>query len=132
MAQLIINEARLAWSQNRQATTEQAVGLIDKALALDENDPNAHAVLNSIHLNNMEHDRAIAEAERAIALGPGDPDILRWVAFTWASTGDPERAIVQMKEALRLTPNYPIGYLRTLGVAYCTAGQYETTLNIAL
>ena len=132
MAILYINEARRAWGQNRQATTDRAVELIDKALALDENDPWAHAALSFVHLNNMEHDRAIAEAERAIALSPSDPEILLFVAMTWVYTGDPEYAIVLIKEAIRLNPNYPIRYMRIVAAAYRTIGQYETTLKIAL
>jgi adenylate cyclase len=130
-ASTFVQEARQAWSEARQQTTELAGELVRKALELDESHPGAHALLAFVQLHNREHEQALAEAERAEALSPNDPDTLVLCALVRLYSGNAEGAIADVKKAMRLCPICPPSYFTILGVANRTAGQYEEAVVAA-
>jgi adenylate cyclase len=63
-------DARHGWSESREESLLRAVELAKKAQALDNSDPNIHALWGTIYLLQRRYDLAIAEGERSVALGP--------------------------------------------------------------
>ena len=103
------------WSQDPQIL-ERAFELAQKAVALDDSLPLAHAALGQVYLWKKQHDQAIAEAERAIALDPNDADGYAWLGAILNFAGRPEEAIGLIEKAMRLNPHYPPLYLFVLGM----------------
>jgi adenylate cyclase len=117
------------WSPDRTQSFDQALELLQKAIALDDSLPLAHQLLSGVYVwEKKQHDRAIAEAERAVALDPNNADgyVNLGSALTWA--GRAEEGIGLMEKAMRLNPRYPPMYLQGLNFAYRLAGRYEEAI----
>ena len=56
------------------AALEPALQLARRAVELDPNLPEGHAVLGFVFISNHQHDASVAEFERAIALNPNYAD----------------------------------------------------------
>ncbi len=94
---------------------EAAVEVAERAVALDDSLPLAHARLGWAYFANQRHEEATAAGRRAVALGPNDAEshaqlgnILNW-------SGKPKEGIAFIKKAMRLNPHYPFYYLFYLG-----------------
>jgi tetratricopeptide (TPR) repeat protein len=114
---------------------EQALTLLQQALALDDSLPAAHSLVGCIYAMQQQYDQAIAEGERAIVLDPNNADSYHWQTHILNWAGRPEEAIRRMEQAMRLNPHPPPLYLFQLGWAYRLAGRYAeaiTTLREAL
>ena len=70
-----------------------------------------------MHIDWMQHEKAIAEAERAIALDPNDPNSYLAMASALIYSGEAKEAFDFVKKAMRLDPQYPAYYLFVLGLA---------------
>ena len=125
-------EAWLGFSETPDVSIEAAAKHAQKALALDDTQPDVHALLGDIYLLQGQHGKAIAEGRRAIALGPNHALSHELLAMTMTFAGKSEEAIILAKKAMRLTPYYPAWYLDTLGSAYNSAGRYEEALTAYL
>ncbi|NIQ37658.1 MAG: tetratricopeptide repeat protein [Proteobacteria bacterium] len=122
-----LREWFLGWSQNPQ-TLQQALGLAEKAIELDESIPEAHCLLSNIYLWKKQHDRAIAVAKRSIQLSPSYADAIAGLGGILSFTGRPEETIGLVKRAMRLNPMYPVWYLWNLGHAYFLTGQRKEAI----
>jgi adenylate cyclase len=130
-----LSASRYGWSESAPHSLQQAADLARKALDLDENCADAHALLGYHQLLALDHDRAIAAGERSVALNPNHADNVANLACSYAVSGRPGDAIVAMRRAMRLFPNYPAWYLNILGYAQYQCGEYEEAervLRIAL
>src|SRR5712692_1593368 len=94
------------WSADPQ-TLERALALAQKALALDDSLPGAHALLSGVYYFKQQYDPAIAEGERAIALDPNNADSYAEQADALNPAGRPEEALKMTEQAMRLNPHYP-------------------------
>jgi len=138
-AYAVLSRARLhewvfQWSQNPQ-TLAQGFALAQRAAALDDSLPLAHAMLGLAYVAQKQHDQAIAEGERAITLDPNYADGYVWLGGIFIFAGRSAEAIGLVEKALRLNPHDPFFYLSVLGCAYHLLGRYEeaiTTLQRAL
>ena len=97
---------------------EAAVKAAERAVALDDSLPLAHARLGWAYFAARRHKEGIAEGRRAVALGPNDAESHAQLGNLMNWTGNPEKGIGFIKKAMRLNPNYPYYYLFYLGHSY--------------
>jgi adenylate cyclase len=118
-------DANFGFSESPAESFKRAVELARKAVALDDTQPNVHALLGAIHLFQRQYEKAIAEGERSIALGPNDATSHVLLANTMYYAGRFEEAITLAKKAMRLAPYHQAWYLGILAQSYRMAGRYE-------
>ena len=82
----------LRWSADPQ-TLERMFEMAQKAVALDDSLPGAHAVLSNVYTSEQQYDQAITEGERAIALDPNYADSYAVQAAMLNLAGRPEEAL---------------------------------------
>ena len=73
LANVYINYYWFDSSKSPQESIEKAKELLQKTLAMDEDNADAHGNLSIVYLQKREYDKAIAEGERAVTLDPGSP-----------------------------------------------------------
>ena len=124
-----LNDWQFGWSESRQESLERAFELAQKAVILDDSDPQAHGALGEIYLWKKDYERAVAESENAIALNPNNADRHVGLADTLIWVGRPEEAVAHVEEATRLNPSYPFNYSWVLGHAYFVMERYEEAVS---
>jgi adenylate cyclase len=109
---------------------EAALAAADRAVALDDSLPIAHARRGWALFAARRHADAIAAGKRAVTLGPSDAEshvqlgnILNW-------TGRPEEGIAYIEKAMRLNPHYPFYYLFYLGHSHYLLGNREKAIAL--
>jgi tetratricopeptide (TPR) repeat protein len=122
-------DARHGWSQSREESLLRAVEFAKKALALDDSDPDIHALWGTIYLLQRRYDLAIAKGQRSVALGPNQalPHVL--LATNLYQTGRYKEALPLLRKAMRLDPYYPTIYLELLGSIYLYMEEYEKAVD---
>jgi adenylate cyclase len=113
---------------SKPPSIEQAVELAQKAISLDESNPDGYVLLSSIYMLKRQYERAIAEAERAIALDPNGANGHSSLGVMLAMVGRPQEAIAPLEKAIRINPMAPPIYFRRLGIAYRDTGRYEEAI----
>ena len=86
-------DATNGWTEARSESFQRAAELAEKARALDDSDPDVHALLGSLFLSRRQHEQAIAAGEKAVALGPNHADSHALLAMTKFYAGRPEEAV---------------------------------------
>ncbi len=116
------------WSQDPQ-TLEQALAMGQRAVALDDALPMAHARLGMIYAVRKQYEQALAESARAVALNPNDADSYTRQAETLNTLGRPEEALQAVEHALRLNPRGSGPQLINLGHAYLLLGRSSEAIS---
>jgi adenylate cyclase len=107
----------------------KATEAIRKALSLDANNSDAHALAGWIFSMRKEHEKAIAEAKNAIMLNPNNAGAYCGLGFALILSDQPVEAIGALKKAIRLNPIPPAYYFGHLGWAYRISNQYEQAIE---
>src|SRR5262245_51739523 len=105
---------------------DEAHRLARKAIQLDPNLPEAHAVLAAVLTWKRHHDASLIEIERAITLNPNYMDWQFGLAFILA--GHSRRAVELLRAQMRLDPFYLPVTSATLGVAHYMLKEYAQAL----
>ncbi len=130
-----LSASRYGWSDSAPKSLQLAAELARRALELDEQCADAHALLGYHHLLSQAHDQAIAAGERAVALNPNHADNVANLGCSYTVSGRHGEAIAAIRRAMRLSPIYPAWYLNILGYAHYHRGEYaeaEGVLRLAL
>jgi Flp pilus assembly protein TadD len=107
-----------------QGLLPQAEHALRTALAIEPQDPAAHAALAILLDLSDRHDEALTHHELAVKLDPGDADYRNNLGFSYLSAGDATDAIRPLEQALALDPSLPEAYAN-LGFAYGRAGRLD-------
>ncbi len=99
------------------------------ALELEEDYPNALALLGFVHQLKGEHDRAVELTERAVALAPNNAENAAEFARVLTFAGKPDEAVEMFNRAIRLSPIYPAWYLVGLGACYYSMNELDLAIG---
>jgi adenylate cyclase len=122
-------DAYRGWSKDPAQSLKRTGKLAQKALSLDDNNPDAHSMLGWVHSLEGQFEKAIAEGERAVALNPNGADIALGAAMIFVFCGRPNDAISLGKRAMRLNPIPPAFYFNILGASYRESKLYEESIS---
>ncbi|MCV9966874.1 adenylate/guanylate cyclase domain-containing protein [Pararhizobium sp. BT-229] len=114
------------WEASNRAGLEAA----ERAVELDPNDAEAHAVLGHMLGLRGEFDRAKTELDIALRLNPGSFGIITSYVGWASGFGEPKRGAELADRAIRLNPNYKPWASNPLRYAYFHAGRYEDALKV--
>jgi len=115
-------------SKSPKESIRKAIGLMKKAIALDDTLAEPHALLGYLYSMTKRYDMGIAEAEKGVALNPNSADAHMRLGKTLSFAGRWEESIPEYKKALRLNPVPPNIYLYSLGLSYAITGQYDEAI----
>ncbi|MDH4241172.1 MAG: adenylate/guanylate cyclase domain-containing protein, partial [Phycisphaerae bacterium] len=112
-------------SKSPKESIGKAIELVQKAIALDNTNADAHSALGFLYSMTREHDKALAQAEKAVSLNPNSAVAHFLVGKTLSFASRWEESIPEYKKAIRLNPIPPNSHLWSLGLSYAYTGQYE-------
>jgi adenylate cyclase len=82
----------LQWTSDPHAL-DRAFQMAQKAVALDDSLPLAHALLGRLYVYRWQYDQAVAECERAVELGPSSARAYDMLAQTLLRARQPAESI---------------------------------------
>jgi len=127
-----VAECHLALAESGQdsygGSVSNAKALLDRAIDLNPDLPEAHAALSGMLFDTDDMPRAEAEARKALELNPNLTEPYRCLFELAALKGDQEGMVRQIETAYRLDPLTP-HYIWLVGEAYLYAGRYQEALE---
>lgn len=124
------SDARHGWTEaTRETSLLKSEAYVQRTLAIDADNPDAHRAKSGILLLRSEFEEASIAARKAVKHGPSMADVLAFSAFVLASCGRAVEAIGHAEKAIALSPNHPAWYFGVLGNAYRLAGRRDAALK---
>jgi adenylate cyclase len=131
LAELTYMESVLSnWGKEGKDDCAEALSYAQKALDLDDQDANGHAVMGWVHMVRREFSKAVRYWDLAVSLNPNDADIMMWRATTLAFLGEAEKGVEAAKLAMRLNPLHPDWYLSDYAVVLFFCRRFEEMLAV--
>ena len=116
-------------SKSPKESIGKAIGLVQKAIALDDTNVDAQSLLAFLYSMTRQYDKSIVQAEKALALNPNSAFAHFFVGKTLFFAGRLEESIPEYKKAIRLNPIPPSNHLWSLGLSYAFTGQYDEAIK---
>jgi tetratricopeptide (TPR) repeat protein len=117
-------------SQNPAADLKRASQLAQRALALDDSNSRALALVSWIDGSEGRLDQAIADGQRAVALNPNYAGGYWVLGSVQLGEGKPEEAISLYQRAIRLDPKSESAYAGVLGTAKLFVERYQEAVPL--
>lgn len=121
-------DAMNGWSEDRQASLEQALAYAQEALSKNDTLPVAYFVTGLVYRETGQYQQAKREAEKALAYDPNYANAYLLLATLLYYTGQAEAGLEKVKLAMRLNPHHPYNYPFHLGQAYFILERYEEAI----
>jgi len=115
------------WAENADESFELFAAAAERAVALDDADPQAQGGIGWLHLFRRQYDKARLHFEKAVSLNPNDPDLAMNMAFYVMYGGNPDSALQHLDRAKKLNPFGRDGYVR--GMAHYSARDYSEAIS---
>jgi adenylate cyclase len=119
----------LGLGKSPRESIEKGIEFTQKALAIDDSESTAQALLSHFYCLKREYDKSIAEGERAVALDPGGADVNLVYGISLNYGGRSEEAIPVLQKAIRLNPLGETGNFLHLAIAYRVTGRFEEAVS---
>jgi len=116
------------WSEYDSTTLDRAIQLEQQAIALDDGNARAHAILGRLYVYKRQFEKAVAEGERSIELAPNSAVNNWWLSAILNRSGKPAESISFAEKAARLDPRNRDFYGFDIGLAYLVMGRYEEAI----
>jgi adenylate cyclase len=117
-------------SSGRSQAFDQAYQLAQKAIVLNDSEPQAYMLLGNIDLSRRRYDQAIGEGQRAVALAPNLTDGYFWLSRILIYSGRPMEAVVAAEKGVRLNPRHQEYCLMQVATAYLSMGRFKEARSI--
>jgi TolB-like protein/Tfp pilus assembly protein PilF len=133
-AELARNRLSRHWfvSPLAPAELEEVKSLIDRALALAPNSPEAHFALGLFfYWGHRQYENALAEFNRTLELQPNNADARAYCAWVYRRRGEWERSLADSQQAEELDPrdaSPPLSTTWEIG-AYIQSGSFSEALE---
>jgi adenylate cyclase len=114
---------------DRETALKKSEAYVERALAIDADNPDAYRALTGILLMKSRFDEAAAAAHKTFTLAPNLPDVLVFAGFVVACCSRAAEGIGYIEKAVALSPNHPAWYLGVLGNSYRLAGRNEEAIR---
>ena len=118
------------WSGNPLADLKLASELAQKALALDDTNSSALALLCDSDWMQLRYDQAVADGERAVAVNPNYAQGYQVLSDALLNAGRPQEAVRAAQKAMRLDPAHADFWGYDLGMAYAEMGRSDAAIPI--
>jgi adenylate cyclase len=123
-------DALFRWSKNPGGDLKHSSELAHNALALDDSNSSALALMSQIDWMQRQFARAVAEGERAVAINPNDPNCYEALSDALINSDKFEEAAGAAKTAMRLDPAHQDLYAFFVGSPYVFMGRYEDAIAL--
>jgi tetratricopeptide (TPR) repeat protein len=125
LAIINIGEFWVGTSKSQEQSLSDATEFLQKAIALDDSNAEAHSRLAFVYTFSEQKEKALEQAKKAVALDPNSSTAHYGMGKVLAFDFRNEEAIPEYKKAIRLNPFPPDSYFWSLGLAFADTGQYE-------
>jgi TolB-like protein/Tfp pilus assembly protein PilF len=123
-------ESNWGWTADMADSLDRAREYAQKALAIEPDNPDAHALFGQIHLVRGDHAKAIAMTKKAVNLAPGDSRMNGLLGNVLIDAGRIREGIQRMRLAIRLCPNPLPWYLLVLGAGLHLANENPEAIDM--
>ena len=113
------------WAEIPEQSLHAGLEIAERAVHLDDAEPQAHGALAIALFFHRELDRALAEARRCLALAPNSADGHLVIARILTYAGDGGSAVNNINAYMRLDPFYRDLTLHFLAEAQVSVGQFD-------
>ena len=124
-----VNDYINGWAEVPERSLQIGLEIAERAVQLDEAEPQGHYVLAVALGFNRQTDRGLAEARRSVALAPSFAQGHHSIARFLTLSGDPAGAISTLDAYMRLDPLYPDMALHFLAEARFSLGQFDEAVT---
>jgi adenylate cyclase len=127
-------DAILGFSSDRDGSLAEARRAAERAVAIDDRDWLAHAILGIILVwTERRFERALEHEERATMLNPSSTWARAFLSCVLEFGGAPEKAIPELEAALRLDPHSPFAtfFNADLAIAHFVQGRFDDAIEYA-
>jgi adenylate cyclase len=121
----------LGTTKPRKMLLKQSIENVQKAISIDDNFADAHALLGFLYTMIRQHEKGIAVAEAALDLNPNSAEANSYLGLTLNYAGRHEEAIKIYNKAIRLSPIPSANTLFYLCVACRDCGRYKEGISAA-
>jgi adenylate cyclase len=125
IAATYLNDYANGWAEAADEPLTTGLEIAERAVQLDESDPQAHEVLAIALFFHRKLDGALAEAKRCLALAPSSSGGHLVNARILTCNGDPASAIKMIDASMRLDPLYRGLALHFLAEAQVSLGHFN-------
>lgn len=116
------------WASDGMQSYAKAVDWGHKAIRLNDDVGEAHAMVANALLAMEKHGEAVAEARKALAVSPNDAQSIAYSAWALATSGHAPEAVDSMQRAMRLDPIPPSWYYGALGDSFLFSQRLQEAL----
>jgi len=118
------------WRDESGELLHQSRDFAEKAVTLNQTDPDGHNALACAYLWLREHDKAITEYKRTIALEPNNARAHVEIGWVLHYAGRSAEAPEPITRGMRLDPQYPDAYLHILAQVYFRLDRFEEAAGL--
>jgi adenylate cyclase len=129
LARAYFMDVLLGSSNSPKESLAKALELAQKAVAMDEFNPNNYDTLGYVFSLMRKQDQALVEFEKASELCPSCSDPYMYIGYIQYCMDETDKAIASLQTALRLNPYPPNYYYVHFGNAYRHLGKYDEAIS---